>query len=115
MLISFLLLSLCINSQLIPFESRIGELTYIAKDISTARTLLTDPSGNLLTIARGSQSVYAFWEDGTIFRSMIILDGSTANLAFSHGLAYDDGYLYISSDTTVWRWRYDHTRRTVGI
>ena len=102
------------SAQSIPFTSRIGELNYIAKDIATTRTLLTDPSGNLLTIARGSQSVYAFWEDGNIFRSVIILDGSTANLGFSHGLAYYDGYLYISSDTTVWRWRYDHTKRTIG-
>ena len=117
-LLSFLLLlPVIVLTQSVPFISRIGEVNYIARGISTPRTMLTDPSGNILVIARGSQLVYAFWEDpenSGLFKSLVILDGSNANLGFSHGLAYHDGYLYISSDTTVWRWRYDSSRRTIG-
>ena len=116
-LLSFLILPLLVTCQDIPFISRMGQVKYIARGITTGRTMLTDPSNNILIMARGSQSVYAFWEDpenSGLYKSVVILDGTGANMGFSHGLAYNDGYLYISSDTTVWRWRYDPARRSIG-
>jgi glucose/arabinose dehydrogenase len=57
-----------------------------------------------LVFERGSASVIrVFDRDGDgVPESRVNIGASGGN----HGLAYFDGHIYISSDTTVWRWQY---------
>lgn len=87
--------------------------------LAAPRGLLVSASGDLLVVERGGVSrIRALWDtDGDGISS----DSETAVLADSaselnHGIAYSAGYLYASSDTTVYRWAYDgHKRSSLGM
>jgi hypothetical protein len=98
------------------FVSDVANVYLVATKIIGTRTLLFDPSGDLLTVARGEQKVYALWENPASangeFDRAVILDCSGMNLNFTHGLAFNSGFIYVSSDRTVWRWPYTPGSRT---
>ncbi|CAG8486391.1 11111_t:CDS:2 [Paraglomus brasilianum] len=83
-----------------------------ANGLAGARTLLVDPAGDILVLARDNKAgqIMALWEDasGVVQQSVIV----QANLDLSHGMAFYQGYLYASSDTTVYRWKYEAAQRT---
>jgi hypothetical protein len=75
-----------IFSQSTTVDSAVGEAVSIAKEIPGARTLLFDPAGTLLTIARTTQKVYAFYEtspNSGKFSPQVVLDCSNLNYEFS--------------------------------
>jgi glucose/arabinose dehydrogenase len=91
------------------FVSNNASVYSIAQGLSGTRTLITDPAGDILTIARGLQHVVALYEDppgSNDFKRQIILDGSGRNQNWTHGLVYRKNYLYVSSDIMVWRYPY---------
>ncbi|CAG8581240.1 427_t:CDS:1 [Paraglomus occultum] len=82
-----------------------------ANGLPGARTLVVDPAGDILVLARDNAigQIMSLWEDtlGTVQKSVIV----QANLGLNHGLALYQGYLYASSDTTVYRWKYNAAQR----
>ena len=47
--------------------------------------------------------------DGITDKTVTVAEG-----AFTHGIRIQSGYLYASSDSTVWRWPYDDDSYTDG-
>jgi len=69
------------------------------------RSILSVNKDEFLIFERGSKQVKRIFdtnEDGLPDKSQSI--GASGG---NHGLAWFGGYIYISSDATVWRWRYD--------
>jgi glucose/arabinose dehydrogenase len=81
-------------------------------NIAGPRGLLLDNTGDLLVVS--GSGVSAVYEEnnsnGTInVVSVRIVNGVGRNL--NHGIAYNGGYLYVSSPTTVFRWPYTPGQR----
>jgi len=72
--------------------------------IDEARSVLSLPGGsNVLALERGTESVVVLEDtdgDGVPDTKRVVAREGSLN----HGLALHDGYLYASSDTTVYRW-----------
>jgi glucose/arabinose dehydrogenase len=80
--------------------------------ISGARTLAFDASGDLIILARGlNKIVSAFPNTSGVMQTRTIVNAS--GLGLTHGMALDSGYLYASSDTTVYRWNYTAGQRAL--
>lgn len=80
-----------------------------AGNVTGARGLVIDDTGDVLVVATGLGGIYALWEeeDGQVNRTLIV---NNSNL--NHGITLHDNYLYASSSTTVWRWRYRAGQRS---
>jgi glucose/arabinose dehydrogenase len=91
------------------FASSTAGVYTTSRGLNGTRTLLTDPSGDILTIARGLQRIVALHEEpensGT-FTEHVLIDALGRNYNWSHGLTYRNNYVYVSSDIFVWRFPY---------
>lgn len=87
-----------------------GDASLIANDLTGVRSLLFDQStGNLLALVKGTQQIVAISiaaPSSADYAKKVILDAKSLNLGLNHGLALKDGYLYASSASTVYRWKY---------
>lgn len=87
--------------------------TVIPAPFNTPRSILSVNKGEFLVLSRGDDGavmrVFDSDSDG-IPDKIEKLEGTYGG---NHGLAYRDGYLYISDDEYVWRWRYDLGNSTV--
>lgn len=77
--------------------------------VSGPRGLLVDEAGDLLVVSTGASRITAFYQEGNSVQQAIIVNN--ANLRLNHGIQYNNGYLYASSTTTVYRWRYTPGQR----
>lgn len=74
-------------------------------DISRPRSIIATGTDSLLALERGRQSVvYLTDSDGDGLPDSKRDFASASGL--NHGLEFRDGYVYASSDTTVYRWPY---------
>jgi glucose/arabinose dehydrogenase len=81
-----------------------------ASTLSTPRGLAVGPNGDILVVEGGAQRVTALWEeDGTTQRAVI----ATA-AGINHGIVINSDYLYASSSSTLYRWRYTGNRSNLG-
>ncbi|KAI8812987.1 hypothetical protein BJ742DRAFT_790699 [Cladochytrium replicatum] len=96
--------------------------TIVFNGAKGVRTILfDDASGDLLALTRGLDSISAIYEDpvgSNTYKSTTIV--SAPGLGLNHGLALKDGYIYASTPTQVYRWKYkartqssDTTRQVV--
>lgn len=78
--------------------------------VSKARSVVFDKeSKHIFVLERGTESIiYLFDGDGDGFPETKQVVASAASL--NHGLAIHDGYIYASSDSTVFRWPYNSTQ-----
>jgi glucose/arabinose dehydrogenase len=75
-------------------------------DVLKPRSILATGTDSLLALERGRQSVVFFFDsdgDGIPDSKRDVASASGLN----HGLEIRDGYIYASSDTTVYRWPYE--------
>jgi glucose/arabinose dehydrogenase len=73
-------------------------------DISVARMVLSVGESNFLALERGTASViFCHDTNGDSIADSRLVVSTADNL--NHGLAIHNGYLYASSDSTVYRWR----------
>ena len=83
------------------------KIDVFAKDLKTPRVLLFDEQNNLLVSAMGEGRVYAIKSDG----SKVVLASGLNN---PHGLAINNGYLYIAETNKVSRYTYDSANLKLG-
>ena len=80
---------------------------------SKPRSVLSVGTTNFLALERGTTSViYVFDSDGDGIPESRQTVASASSL--NHGLEIFDGFLYASSDTTVYRWPYTEFLAPVG-
>jgi glucose/arabinose dehydrogenase len=82
-------------------------------DVSTPRTVLSVGTSDLLALDRGTNSVVFLFdsdEDGIPDSKRTL----TTAVGLNHGLALYDGFIYASSDTTVYRWPHEEDFSSVG-
>ena len=88
-----------------------------ATGLREPRGLALGPTGDVLVVERGGVSrVTALWDadgDGVSGPSERAIIASSAS-GLNHGVAVHGGFLFASSDTTVYRWPYAGERRDVG-
>ena len=88
-----------------------------ATGLREPRGLALGPTGDVLVVERGGVSrVTALWDadgDGVSGPSERAVIASSAS-GLNHGVAVHGGFLFASSDTTVYRWPYAGERRDVG-
>lgn len=88
-------------------------------NLADPRGLAVAASGDLLVVERGGavSRVRALWDsdgDGSSSSSETVLLATSAP-GLNHGVALSAGFLFASSDTTVYRWPYDgYTRGDLG-
>jgi hypothetical protein len=85
----------------------------LAQGLKTPRDIVVDKKNNLLMIENGKGlSVHTFGPDGCIASSKLVINNGQLN----HGLdmAPDGKTIYVSSQTTVWRYKYDDATQTVS-
>ncbi|KAI8822613.1 uncharacterized protein EV422DRAFT_494673 [Fimicolochytrium jonesii] len=91
-------------------SSALGTPKLVANGLSGIRALVFDSAtGNLLAFARDPQQVVAIAvaaPSKADNSKTVLLDVSSANLGLNHGFAVHDGYMYASSVTDVYRWKY---------
>ncbi|OXA64718.1 L-sorbosone dehydrogenase [Folsomia candida] len=83
--------------------------------VGGARGIITDPAGDLLILGRSINGIAVVYEtqngDGTIdVVNQRIVIGNGLNL--NHGVAYNDGYIYAGSASSIYRWPYTPGNRT---
>ncbi|KAL3691516.1 hypothetical protein R1sor_005167 [Riccia sorocarpa] len=81
-------------------------------DIQRPRGLVIDDGGDVLVVSSGV-GIIALWEEtpnGRVDKTTIV-----QNWDLNHGIAISDGWLYASTNTTVWRWRYYSGQRREAI
>lgn len=74
--------------------------------VGGARGIITDPAGDLLILGRSINGIAVVYEtqngDGTIdVVNQRIVIGNGLNL--NHGVAYNDGYIYAGSASSIYR------------
>lgn len=74
--------------------------------VGGARTIISDPSGDILVLGRSINGVAVIYEreneDGTIdVVQTRIVNGE--GLGLNHGLAFHNGFIYAPSSSTVYR------------
>jgi glucose/arabinose dehydrogenase len=83
-----------------------------ARGLETVRGITRDDRGNVLVVARGDAAVVALWDadgdgvSGSSERAELVTQSG-----LNHGIELHGGYLYASSSTAVFRWRYAADRR----
>jgi glucose/arabinose dehydrogenase len=78
----------------------------IPVDVVKPRSVRSIGPSEMLILERGTESVAYLFDsdgDGTIDSKKLLATAASLN----HGLAMYDGYLYASSDSTVFRWPFD--------
>jgi glucose/arabinose dehydrogenase len=77
----------------------------IPVEFDRPRSILATGNSDFLVLDRGTSSVLHVFDtnDDGLPDSRVNVGASGGN----HGLAYWEGHVYISSDTTVWRWKYE--------
>lgn len=79
-----------------------------AEGLRTPRGLVIGPDGETFVVERGLGQVTVLWDDDG---DNVNGSGERAALAsaegLNHGVALNGGWLYASSDTTVYRWPYE--------
>jgi glucose/arabinose dehydrogenase len=97
-----------------PIQAADGwKVVKLAQGLTTPRDIVVDKKNNLLVIENGKGlSVHTFGPDGCIASSKLIINNGQLN----HGLdmAPDGETIYVSSQTTVWRYKYDDETQTVS-
>ncbi len=86
-----------------------------ATDVGSPRGIIIDDNGDVLVLSRADESVVLLHDDdgdGVSTNGERVTMASESGL--NHGLAIDGGYLYASSDTTVYRWDYPADRVPLG-
>jgi len=73
--------------------------------INKPRSIVSVGNDEFLVFERTSSSVLRVYDSNAdgLPDAVVNVGASGGN----HGMAYHDGYLYISNDSTVWRWRYE--------
>jgi glucose/arabinose dehydrogenase len=117
--IFFNLLALCaissINAQTSPVTTApwYGQLY---GNVAGARALVVDSANDILVLSRGNNGVMCVYEtengDGTIrinYVKIVNADG----LGVNHGLTFFEGFVYVSSQSHVYRWPYTPGSRTL--
>jgi len=81
--------------------------TVWASGLSRPRGMLVVSNGDILVISSTSSQVTVLWETaGQVMRSTL-----ASAQGINHGIAFDGSFLYASSSTTVYRWRYEVGQR----
>lgn len=79
-----------------------------ADELGNPRGITVDDAGDVLVLTRDDNSVQLLWDedgDGVSDSSERVQLASESGI--NHGVAVAGGYLYASSDTTVYRWEYE--------
>lgn len=77
--------------------------------------------GETVVVVEASENankISAHWfpdEDSLTFESMTVVDSSDIVPELNHGVAYYGGFLYASSETTVFRWAWDGERESLPL
>jgi glucose/arabinose dehydrogenase len=74
-------------------------------DLSKPRSIIATGTSSLLALERGTESVVFLFDadgDGMPDSKRTVISANSLN----HGLAVHEGFIYASSDTTVYRWHY---------
>ncbi|CAG7825236.1 unnamed protein product, partial [Allacma fusca] len=79
--------------------------------VAGARGLYVDETGDLLAISTQSSSIRVIYDraNGEVANEVLV-NGS--GLSLNHGISYNNGFLYASSSSTVYRWPYTPGQRT---
>ena len=111
-LVAFPALSFSANFVTEPLYS--GQL--YADRVLGARGLCVDDAGDVLVVARSVGQIISLWSTRnssgaeTVNRATII---NAPQYALNHGITYSKGYLYVSSQSTVYRYPYTPGQRTL--
>ncbi|KAL1920018.1 uncharacterized protein VTP21DRAFT_1164 [Calcarisporiella thermophila] len=84
-------------------------------NVSEPRGMVLDTADDLLVVARSSNEIVAlFSNQNGVAQSVTIVGASNlpSGAQLTHGIAYLNGYVYASSQTTVWRWPYKAGQRS---
>jgi glucose/arabinose dehydrogenase len=106
------------SSEICAFQNAVLEPGFCAYElpiaVSKPRSVLTTGTSDLLALERGTSSIVFLFDsddDGIPESRRTVANARGLN----HGLALSDGYIYASSDTTVYRWSYeDFSSSSVG-
>jgi glucose/arabinose dehydrogenase len=82
-------------------------------DAGRPRSVLAVGAADLLVLERDSQSVVRYFDsdgDGLPESKQSVANAPRLN----HGIALNDGYIYASSDTIVYRWSYSENFSSIG-
>ncbi|ORX95189.1 soluble quino protein glucose dehydrogenase [Basidiobolus meristosporus CBS 931.73] len=85
--------------------------------MSHPRGITFDPAGSLLVVCVESQEVVALREDASgAFSKYTIINQTNlpAQFTLNHGIAYFQDHLYLSNDTTAYRWPYGAGQLTLA-
>jgi len=86
-----------------------------AENLGSPRGITRDSRGQLLVIESGKNSITLLYDDdGDSYSSATERLTIAQAAGLNHGIALANGFLYASSDTTVYRWPYDGTRKALG-
>ncbi|TPX56163.1 hypothetical protein PhCBS80983_g04744 [Powellomyces hirtus] len=100
-------------------SSQKGTPDLVATGLPGIRSLLFDDStGVLLAVVKGTQQIVSIAvkpPSAADNSKVVLIDASQAKLKLNHGIAMDDAYLYASSATTVYRWKYDRKSPTIDV
>jgi len=75
-----------------------------ATGLGSPRSILTVSDHQLLVLEKNSQSVTALFDDNNFGPPTRVILGSASGI--NHGLEIYNGYLYVSSPSTVYRWKF---------
>jgi len=79
-----------------------------ATGFGTPRGIWVNSFNEILLVQRSPASIQLLWEEGGTVHKTTLATQSGIN----HAIVYQNGYLYASSATTVYRWRYVEGNRT---
>ena len=86
-----------------------------ASGLAAPRGIMRNPNGDLLVVEQSAGRIMLLYDDdgnGVSDSSERVAMTTTAGL--NHGIAMQGGYLYASSDSTVYRWPYSGGRQALG-
>jgi glucose/arabinose dehydrogenase len=76
----------------------------VSSRLQRVRGIDIAPNNDIIVVDTTSGSIYAYWEETEGFQRATLYSGS---IGMNHAVRYHDGYVWASSDTTVYRWRYN--------
>lgn len=79
--------------------------------VQTARGVMVDEAGDVLVVTKHNTAskITLLYEDNGVKTLTLV---NTGPQKLNHGIAFNNGFLYASSDTTVYRWPYKPGQRT---
>lgn len=90
-----------------------------ASDLASPRGLIVvGDAAIVVEISKGSRKISAHHfpnPTATSFQSTTVLDANGIEPNLNHGIAYYGGYLYASSETTVYRWAWNGDRASLPL